>query len=134
MKKLLLVLPAFLMMLSASAQTITSSVGTKTVSFKLVQVGKTKWMDVQSNEIENRKLKMDAVNEKYFKDTLKDACYRSLIEVGCNRYSIVIEHDGPKKIKCTFCYNSDVRQAKVARNALQVFSMAVNTGVPTDPQ
>lgn len=128
MKWMTLVLSTMLLPSFASANVLTTSVGDRTVSFSLVQKNRKAWLDVRSNEIGNRRIKVNKTNQKYFESILKDACGKPLFEVGCQRYSIEIERViGGKTIQCTYCYNSDARQAKLVRHALQALSMAVAT-------
>lgn len=110
----------------AQAQTITTSVGDRVVTVKLVQEAKKSLMSIASSDLAERRVLLNSENQKYFKDTLANSCTKPLFEVGCHRYSIVVSRmEKGQKIECTYCYNSDDRRAKIARNALNVFSMAV---------
>lgn len=119
----------------AFANSISSWVGDRDVTFKLIQKGKKTLLATESNELERAPLVLNETNRRFFVETLKKACNRDEEEVNTQRYQIKItREEGGRKIHCIYGFNSTSPKAKVARNVLDVISIAVNTAEATKPE
>ena len=134
---LLAAVPLFALPLSASANSISTSVGDRDVTFKLIHKKGKAHLATESNEFERSPLELNEPNRKYFLSMLKKACNRTEFEVNTQRYQIEINREeNGRKIRCIYGFNSTSPKAKIARNALDVLTIAVNTAEsvkPADP-
>jgi hypothetical protein len=125
---LVLFLASALSGFSARANSITTSVGDREVTFKLIQKKGKAMLATESNDLGHTPLELNETNRKFFVEMLKKACNRTEYEVNTRRYQIEINREeNGRKIRCIYGFNSTSPKARIARNALDVLTIAINT-------
>ena len=119
---------------AAHAMSIRSWVGDREVEFRLSVKGNKVLLQTESNELARPPVVLNEANRKYFVDALKKACNRTEFEVNTQRYQIEINREeNGRKVRCIYGFNSTSPKAAIARNALDVLSIAVNTAEERSP-